>query len=172
MHKIWANVQFYNATSLGWCPSYLERISGGLGARVIRSQRMEWMVGIVRERRSISLLGIEKELEKLVDRHRLVDGTTKGLYAALDLIVGHGRRVADALEEALQLGVLDDAVAVPVGLLDDVAEVGVGSLAIEVRLVVLLQDAAELGLALVHQHVSVVGYVFHADVFGGVCHFS
>ena len=167
---LWANVQFYKATSLGWCLS--ERIGCGLGARVIRSQRMEWVVGIVRKRRGISFFGIEKELEKLVDRHRLVDGTTKGLYAALDLVVGHGRRVTDALEEALQLGVLDDAVAVPVGLLDDVAEVGVGGLAIEVGLVVLLQDAAELGLALVHHHANVVGSVFHAHVVGSICHLS
>ena len=57
------------------------------------------MVSIVRKRRGISLGGIEKELEKLIDRHRLVDGSAKGLDAALNLSIGHGRGMSDTLEK-------------------------------------------------------------------------
>ena len=132
-----------------------ERVGSGLGTRIILSQRMKRMVRIVGKRSSISRLGIEKELEKVVDRNGLVYGTAECLDAAFNFSVGHGGRMADALEKTLQLGVLDDAIVVPVCLLDDVAEVGIRRFAIEVGLVVLLENGAKLGLSLFN-HVGII----------------
>ena len=115
------------------------------------------MVGIVWKRSCISRLGIEKKLEELVDRDGLVYGTTECMDAAFNLLVGHGGRMTDALEKTFQLGVLDDAIVVPVGLLDDITKVSVGRFAIEVGLIVLLENGAKLGLSLFHH----VGFVRH-----------
>ena len=131
-----------------------------LRTRIILAQRMKWVVSIVGERSSISCLGIEKELEELVDWNRFVHSATECLDAALNLPIGHGGGMADTLEKTLQLRVLDDTIVVPVGLLDDVAKVGVGRFAIKIGLIVLLENGSKLGLTLFH-HVSFVRHLLH-----------